>query len=163
MGDTLRTRSDLEAFQGDEIAYTAMVRGLLALYSASLECDESILDSMPAMQAYDQLTDKGILGPVNLPADRMAAMFKANFKALGQFVPQSLPGDLVLIRTQEGFPPEFHDYEPEDSLLDDTLGWGEFVEGSVKVCPVSGNHLSLMAADTLQETARIITGLMKTD
>jgi pyochelin synthetase len=165
LADTLRTRTKLEAFQGDEIAYTAMVRGLLALYSGSLGCGENILEEYPARAAYDHITaelsQKGILGPVSLPADRMAAMFKANFKALGQFVPQALPGDLTLIRTEGGFPPEFRDYEPEESLQDEGLGWSEFVDGRLDVHSVPGDHLSLMAADTLEETAQLIRDLMK--
>lgn len=164
LGDTVRTTTGLEAFQGDEIAFTAMVRGLLALYGEHLNFDETILQAMPAKDAYEQLTDalgkQGILGPMALPADRMAAMFKANFQALGRFDAEPLPGDLALIRTEDGFPAEFHDYEPATSLDDPGLGWSGLVEGDLEILPIPGDHLSMMASETLQPTADIIRRLV---
>jgi thioesterase domain-containing protein len=104
---------------------------------------------------------RSIVGPIALPLERMAAMFKANFRALGQFEARPLPGDLALIRTEEGFPVEFAEYEPEATLTDPTLGWGELVEGEIAVESVPGDHLSLMAPGTLGPTAEIILDLVR--
>ena len=162
--DTVRTRTTLDAFQEDEIAYTAMVKGLLSLYGAAAGLDETLLEGQSARAAYDALTqrlaDDGVLGPVDLLADRMAEIFKANFRALGQFVPKPLPGDLTILRAEKGFPAEFSEYESDISLQDPALGWSETVEGEVRVQSIPGDHLSLLSDESLQGTVQILRGLM---
>ncbi|HSP26804.1 MAG TPA: alpha/beta fold hydrolase, partial [Saliniramus sp.] len=168
--DTVRTRSRLEDFQNDDIAYIAMVRALTALYGDRLDADFGGIPGEKSGEqdtkaAFDrltaELTETRIFGPIALPIERMAAMFKANFRALGQFEAKPLPGDLALIRTEEGFPVEFADYEPEATLADPALGWGEVVDGEIALSSVPGDHLSLMAPGTLGPTAEIILDLMR--
>ena len=164
LGDTVRTRTDLAAFQTDAVAYTAMVKGLIALYGTAIGRDDSILADGPPREIYDrlaaELAERGIFGPIDLPADRMAAMFMANFRALGRYRPLPMPGDLDLLRTDGGFPAEFLDHEPGDSLEDPALGWSDLVEGQIAIHAIPGDHLSLMAPETLQATAAIIRRLM---
>lgn len=170
LADTVRTRTKLEDFQRDDIATMAMVRALMALYGDRLDAEflqvatESLEGQDPGAaldRLTNQLAEKRIFGPIALPVERMAAMFKANFRALGQFEAKSLPGDLALIRTDEGFPIEFREYEPEETLADPTLGWGDVVAGDIALSSVPGDHLSLMAPGTLGPTAEIILDLVR--
>ncbi len=163
--DTVRTRTGLEAFTGDDIAYTAMVRGLLAVYGEHIDFDDTALQDTPPKEVYHRLTvtlsEQGQFGPMGLPSERMAAIFKANFNALGNYNAQSLPGDLSLIRSEEGFPVEFQDHEPADSLEDPGLGWSELVEGDLEIRTIPGSHLTLLAPESLGTTADIIRDLVR--
>src|SRR3546814_783605 len=153
LGDTVRTRTDLSAFQTTPVAQAAMARALYALYGDRLPVTHDALEEIePAQrlrQTGDAITDAGLLGRFALPLDRMIDVFKANWRALGAYRPQPIPGDLTLIRTEDGFPPEFLDHEPSDSLDDPGLGWTELVQGRIDIHTIPGDHLSILQESTL--------------
>ena len=60
----------------------------------------------------------------------------------------------TLIRTEGGFPPEFLDHEPTDSLPDPGLGWTDLVQGRLEVRTMPGDHLSILDGDGLPVMAR---------
>src|SRR3546814_14200437 len=83
--------------------YTTLFRSLPVTHDAL----EEIEPAQRLRQTGDAITDAGLLGRFALPLDRMIDVFKANWRALGAYRPQPIPGDLTLIRTEDGFPPEF--------------------------------------------------------
>lgn len=164
LGDTVRTRTQLTSFQTDEIALVAMTRGLYALYGKQLDVAYEDIAHLPPGDQLDRTADAirslGLLGPIDLPIARMIAMFKANFRALGAYDPAPIPGDIVVIRTEGGMPPEFHAYEPDDSLRDPGLGWTPLVEGRIEVRRMPGDHLSILDPDNLPSMAAIFRSLI---
>jgi thioesterase domain-containing protein len=166
LGDTVRTRTDLAAFQTDEVAHTAMVRALYALYGDRLPLSQADLDALPPSDALQRIADAvaeaGLIGPIALPIDRLVAVFKANWRALGAYRPDPIPGDMALIRTEGGFPAEFLDYEPADSLADPGLGWTELLQGRLDVRTMPGDHLSILDGDNLPMMADLVAELVRT-
>jgi amino acid adenylation domain-containing protein len=165
LGDTVRTRTRLTDFQTDDIAHTAMTRGLYALYGKQLtESYETLAHLSPAEQlarTAHAIAALGLMGPISLPITRMIAMFKANFRALGAYDPAPIPGDMVVIRTEGGFPVEFHDYEPDDSIKDPGLGWTPLVQGGLEVRTMPGDHLSILDTDNLSAMTDIFKALVR--
>ncbi|MEQ9335533.1 amino acid adenylation domain-containing protein [Thalassobaculum sp.] len=164
LGDTVRTRTDLAAFQTDAVAHEALARALYALYGDALPGSYEDLARFGATERMrrivDAVTRAGLLGPLALPVDRMVAMFKANWRALGAYRPAPIPGDATLIRTEGGFPPEFLDHEPGDSLEDPGLGWTELVQGRLEIRTMPGDHLSILDGDGLPLMARLVGQLV---
>ncbi|GHD52805.1 hypothetical protein GCM10017083_28680 [Thalassobaculum fulvum] len=165
LGDTVRTRTDLAAFQTDAVAHTAMTRALYALYGDRLALSQADLDALPPSDALQRIADAvagaGLIGPIALPIDRLVAVFKANWRALGGYRPAPIPGDMALIRTEGGFPAEFLDYEPADSLADPGLGWTELVQGRLDVRTMPGDHLSILDGDNLPVMADLVAELVR--
>jgi thioesterase domain-containing protein len=87
-------------------------------------------------------------------------MFKANFRALGAYRPAPIPGDMVVVRTEGGFPPEFLDYETGDALADPALGWTGMVKGRLEVRTMPGDHLSMQDEANTRVFANILRGLV---
>ncbi len=165
LGDTVRTTTALSALQTDEVAYTAMTRGLYALYGRAIPTPYEAIAGLPPREGFDravaEMTARNVFGPIALPIDRMVAMFKANFRALGAYRPAPLPGDLTVIRTEGGFPVEFHDYEPEDAIKDPALGWTGLVDGAIEVRRMPGDHMSILDAANLPVMADILMELVR--
>ena len=75
--------------------------------------------------------------------------------------PPGTPGrGATLIRTEGGFPPEFLDHEPGDSLEDPGLGWTELVQGRLEIRTMPGDHLSILDGDGLPLMARLVGQLV---
>jgi amino acid adenylation domain-containing protein len=165
LGDTIRTRTDLAIFQTDDVARIAMTKALLALYGEDLPKRGAEFAHMSPTEQLDWTTratvEAGVLGPLDLPIERMMALFKANWRALGAYRPASIPGDITLIRTDGGFPPELLDYEPPDSLEDLGLGWTELVQGDLEIRNMTGDHLSMLSDDGLPVMAKIVVDLVR--
>jgi thioesterase domain-containing protein len=134
LGDTVRTSTTLDAFQTDAIAQLALARALEALYGPG--------------------------AAPQLPLERLAAMFKANFRALGRYRPEPIAGDMVVVRTEGGFPPEFLDYESGDALADPALGWTGFAQGRLEVRTMPGDHLSMQQASNIRAFAEVLRDLV---
>ena len=166
LGDTIRTRTDLSAFQTDAVAHEALARALYALYGDQLPASYEDLARLGATERMrrivDAVTAAGLLGPLSLPIERMVAVFKANWRALGAYRPGPIPGDLTLIRTEGGFPPEFLDHEPADSIADPGLGWTDLVQGRLDIRTMPGDHLSILDGDGLPVMAALVAELVGT-
>jgi thioesterase domain-containing protein len=165
LGDTVRTSSNFAEFQGDELAYTAMTRGLYALYGRHTGLPYAALDGLPAAakfaHAARQMQEEGLFGALELPIERMVKVFKANFRAIGSFRPAPIPGDLALIRTAGGFPPELLEYETGEALDDPALGWSGLVGGRIDIRTMPGNHLSMLDPAHLPNLAGILRELAR--
>ncbi|HEY3909053.1 MAG TPA: amino acid adenylation domain-containing protein [Stellaceae bacterium] len=165
LGDTVRTRSDFTEFQTDELAYTAMTRGIYALYGRLTKLPYEALDGLPAPEKFAraarQMQEEGLFGALELPLERMAAVFKANFRAIGGYRPGQIAGDLALIRTAGGFPAELLEYESGESLDDPGLGWSELVAGRLEIRTMPGDHLSMLDPAHLPSMARILIELVR--
>jgi hypothetical protein len=107
------------------------------------------------------MQEEGLFGVLDLPLDRMLAVFKANFRAIGGYRPGPIPGDMAVIRTEGQYPPEFLDFETMDALSDPTLGWGSLVQGKVEVRSMPGDHMAMLNPANLTVMARIMTDLVR--
>jgi pyochelin synthetase len=165
LGDTVRTYNDFAAFQTDDLAHTAMARGLHALYGGRIQLPQETLDALPPHERFAAVAraaqEQGLLGALDLPLERMVRTFKANFKAIGTFNPAPIPGEMVLLRTEGGYPEEFLDYETGDALTDPAFGWGEVVPGGITIRTMPGDHLSMLDPAHLTTMAAIIGGLVR--
>ncbi|MGH7030605.1 MAG: alpha/beta fold hydrolase, partial [Stellaceae bacterium] len=165
LGDTVRTRSDFSELQTDELAYTAMTRGLYALYGRLTKLPYAALAGLPAAKKFNraarQMQQEGLFGALELPLERMAAVFKANFRAIGGYRPGPIAGDLALVRTAGGFPAELLEYESGESLDDPGLGWSELVEGRLEIRTMPGDHLSMLDPAHLPSMAGILRELVR--
>ena len=165
LGDTVRPASTFGALQTDELAYTAMTRGLLALYGrgkgmAGVE-PEGVSAEERFRRTAQRMQEEGAFGALTLPLDRMVGIFKANFRAMGSYRPAPVPGNLTLIRTEGGFPPEFLEHGGAEVLADPALGWSGRVEGAIDVRTMPGDHLSLLDAAHLPVMADLLTELVR--
>jgi amino acid adenylation domain-containing protein len=165
LGDTVRTYTDFSVFQTDDLAYTAMTRGLYALYgrltSVPFEAMEGLRPEQKFHQTAARMQEEGLLGALDLPLDRMVRVFKANFRAIGGFRPGPIPGDMAVLRTEGGFPPEFLDYETGEALKDPALGWTDLVQGNIDVRTMQGDHLAMLNPANLPVMADIMTELVR--
>jgi thioesterase domain-containing protein len=165
LGDTVRTYTDFSALQTDDMAYTAMARGLYALYGRRTAVPYEMLDGLTPEEKFHQtarrMQQEGLLGALELPLDRMVRVFKANFRAIGGFKPGKIPGDMAVLRTEGGFPPEFFDYETGDALKDPALGWTDLVQGTIDIRTMPGDHLAMLNPANLPVMARIMVDLVR--
>ena len=165
LGDTVRTYTDFSVLQTDDMAYTAMARGLYALYGRSTGVPyEALGGSSPKEkfhEAAQRMQEEGLFGALDLPLDRMVQVFKANFRAIGGFRPGPIPGDMAVLRTEGGFPEEFFQYETGESLRDPGLGWSDLVQGKVTVRVTPGDHLAMLDPANLPVMARIMIKLVR--
>jgi thioesterase domain-containing protein len=165
LGDTVRPVSTFSALQTDELAYTAMTKGLQALYARGNGMGDAEMEGLSAAERFRRTARKmqedGAFGPLTLPLDRMVEIFKANFRAMGAYRPEPIPGDLILIRTEGGFPPEFLDHGGAEVLKDPALGWTGWTEGAIEVRTMPGDHLSLLDAAHLPVMADLLTELVQ--
>ncbi|MGE5272067.1 MAG: amino acid adenylation domain-containing protein [Thiohalocapsa sp.] len=162
LGDTVRTTSTFAELQSDELAYTAMTRGLLALYGSALPAEAGLVALPPAerfQQVAARLQESGLFGALQLPFERMAAVFKANFRALGSYRPMAIVDDIALIRTEGGFPPELQDFESGEALRDPGLGWSALAQGRLDITMMPGDHLSMLDPAHLAALAAILRRL----
>jgi thioesterase domain-containing protein/acyl carrier protein len=162
LGDTVRTYGDFAQLQTDELAFTAMTRGLAALYGGQVH---PVPGGLTAEEAFRhtaaRMQQAGLFGALELPLDRMAAVFKANFRAIGTARPGPIPGDLAVIRTAGGFPPEFLQFETGDALDDPALGWSELVQGHISTRTIQGDHLAMLEAANLPALAATMIDLTR--
>ena len=165
LGDTVRTFADFSDLQTDTMAYTAMTRGLYALYGGATtlpyEALEGATPEEKFRRAARQMQEQGLFGALDLPLDRMAAVFKANFRSMGGYRPGPIPGDLALIRTEGGFPAEFLDYESGEALADPALGWTGLVQGDITVRTMPGDHLAMLGPTSLPIMAGLLVELVR--
>jgi pyochelin synthetase len=165
LGDTVRTFADYGSLQTDDMAYTAMARGLYELYGRLTKVPyEAIAHLEPETrfrEAARHMQEEGLFGILDLPLDRMLAVFKANFRAIGGYKPGPIPGDMAVIRTEGQYPPEFLDFETADALNDPTLGWGSLVQGKVDARSMPGDHMAMLNPVNLAVMARIMTDLVR--
>ena len=164
LGDSVRTSTTLDAFQADDVAYVALTRALYALYEAKLSrpyADVQALGPRAAYEATAAEVEKGGLMGATVPVDRMLAMFKANFRALGAYRPAPIPGDMAIVRTEGGFPPEFLDYESGEALQDPALGWSALVKGKLEVRTMPGDHLSMHDEANTHAFAQVLRELVQ--
>jgi amino acid adenylation domain-containing protein len=165
LGDTIRTYTDFNVFQTDEMAYTAMTRGLYALYGRLTKVPYEAMDGLTPGEKFrataERMQAEGLFGALDLPLERMVNVFKANFRAIGSFSPKPISGDLAVLRTEGGFPPEFFDYESGEQLKDPALGWSDLVEGRVTVRTMPGDHLAMLNPANLPVMADIMVELVQ--
>ncbi|MDR3537694.1 MAG: amino acid adenylation domain-containing protein [Acetobacteraceae bacterium] len=165
LGDTVRTYTDFTVFQTDDLAYTAMARGLYALYGRLTRVPFEAMDGLTPVEKFHQtarrMQEEGLLGALELPLDRMVRVFKANFRAIGGFRPGPIPGDMAMLRTEGGFPPEFFDYETGDALKDPGLGWSDLVQGKLDVRSMPGDHMAMLNPANLPVMADIMVELVR--
>ena len=107
------------------------------------------------------MQEQGLFGLVDLPLDRMLAVFKANFRAIGGYQPGPIPGDMAVIRTEGQYPPEFLEFETADALNDPTLGWGSLVQGKVDVRRMPGDHMAMLQPANLPSMTRLMADLVR--
>jgi hypothetical protein len=147
------------------MAYTAMARGLYALYGRLTQVPYEQLDGLSPAEKFHQtarrMQAEGLFGALDLPLDRMVQVFKANFRAIGGFRPGPIPGDMAVLRTEGGFPPEFFDYETGEALADPALGWTDLVQGKLRVCTMPGDHLAMLNPVNLPVMAGIMVDLVR--
>ncbi len=147
LGDTVRTFGDFAALQSDELAYTAMTRGLAALYGGEMTPSSDAADAEETFRnTASRMQQAGLFGAVDLPLDRMAAVFKANFRAIGGARHGPIAGNLAVIRTEGGFPPELLQFESGDALADPALGWRDLAQGRLLTRSMPGDHLAMLDA-----------------
>jgi thioesterase domain-containing protein len=165
LGDTVRTYTDFTDFQTDDLAYTAMARGLYALYGRLTKVPFEAMDQLSPEDRFHQtarrMQEEGLLGALELPLDRMVRVFKANFRAIGGFRPGPIQGDMAVLRTEGGFPVEFFDYETGDALKDPGLGWTDLVQGKIDVRTMPGDHLAMLNPANLPVMADIMIELVR--
>ena len=163
--DTVVVRSQLEAFQLDEIALDAIVRALYALYEPHLEPFATLRQNPLREQlqrVMERLRERRLIAD-DVLLDGVLRVFKANFKAMADYQPQRYTGSLTLVRSAGGFPEEFHDYESRESLADPALGWSPFCDQPVRVIGISGDHLQMMNPPHIDQLAGILAQLIATD
>jgi thioesterase domain-containing protein/acyl carrier protein len=162
LGDTVRTYSDFRELQTDELAFTAMNRGLAALYGGQVQpAPEGCAAEEAFRHIASQMQQAGLFGALELPLDRMAAVFKANFRAIGTAQPGPIPGDLAVIRTEGGFPEEFLQFESGEALNDPALGWSDLVRGHVSTRIMPGDHLAMLDPANLPAMAATVVDLTR--
>jgi pyochelin synthetase len=165
LGDTVRTFGDYGPLQSDAMAYTGMARGLYELYGRLAKVPyEAIahLEPEARFQATARhMQEEGLFGVLDLPLDRMLAVFKANFRAITGYRPGPIPGDMAVIRTEGKYPPEFLEYETADALNDPTLGWGSLVQGKVDSRSMPGDHMAMLNPTNLTVMTRIMVDLVR--
>ncbi|GCF10051.1 non-ribosomal peptide synthetase [Dictyobacter arantiisoli] len=71
-------------------------------------------------------------------------VFKANTRAIEGYVPQVYPGDITLLRAEEG---------AQLFSADPTLGWSALVQGQVRIIDVPGDHYTMFASPQVQVLA----------
>lgn len=165
LADSVRTHGTLADFQTDDVAFTAMTRALYALYPEQLVLPYQDISRHGPRAAFDAtaatLVEAGMFGAGGMQFDRLTAVFKANFKALGAYRPGPIPGSMTVVRTEGGFPPEFHDYEAGTSLADRALGWTDLVGEKIAVHTMVGDHLSMQNPENTLELAAILRALVR--
>jgi thioesterase domain-containing protein/acyl-CoA synthetase (AMP-forming)/AMP-acid ligase II len=165
LGDMVRTSADFGALQSDAMAYTAMTRGLYELYGRLAKLPYEAIASLEPQERFrkaaQHMQDQGLFGLVDLPLDRMLAVFKANFRAIGGYRPGPIPGDMAVIRTEGQYPPEFFEFETADALNDPTLGWGGLVQGKVEVRRMPGDHMAMLQPANLPSMTRLMADLVR--
>ena len=165
LGDTVRTFADFAALQTDAMAYTAMTRGLYELYGRLTKVPYEAIEHLEPAERFREtarnMQEEGLFGIVELPLDRMLAVFKANFRAIGSYKPGPIPGDMAVIRTEGQYPPEFLDFETLDALNDPTLGWGNLVQGKVDMRSMPGDHMAMLNPANRAVMADIMVDLVR--
>jgi thioesterase domain-containing protein len=165
LGDTVRTASKFDGLQTDDLAYTAMTRALYALYGHATRLPYAALDGQSAAAKFEraarQMQQDGVFGALELPLERMVAVFKANFRALGSYRPGPIPGDVAVVRTEGGFPAELLEHEVGDALDDPALGWSELVLGRLDLRTMPGDHLSMLDPAYLPSMAGVVRDLVR--
>jgi hypothetical protein len=81
---------------------------------------------------------------------QLLGIFKANIRAMENYMPQLYPGRIVLFRAGESLsaPP------PPDDVPDSALGWSKFSTEPVELHPVPGNHYSMLTEPQVQVVAK---------
>jgi len=165
LGDTVRTYTDFSVLQTDDMAYTAMARGLYALYGRLTDVPYEQLNGATPEERFREtarrMQEEGLFGALELPLDRMVRVFKANFRAIGGFKPGVIPGDMAVLRTEGGFPAEFFEFETGDALKDPGLGWTDLVQGKITVRSMPGDHLAMLDPANLPVMGNIIVDLVR--
>jgi thioesterase domain-containing protein len=74
-------------------------------------------------------------------------VYKANMRAVAAFAPRPCRADIHVIAT-----PSLRAAYPNDPAL----GWGALTSGTVRVVPVHGEHMTLLAGPHAAEVARLV-------
>lgn len=160
--DTVVVHSRLEAFQIDDVALDSIVRALYALYEPHLEPYASLRERPyreRLERVMERLRERRLMAD-SLLIDGVLRVFKANFKAMAGYQPRPYCGSLTLVRSEGGFPEEFHDHEGDESLADPALGWSLFCDQPVRVVGISGDHLQMMKPPHIDQLAKILAQLL---
>jgi thioesterase domain-containing protein len=88
-------------------------------------------------------------------------VFKANFRAIGSARHGPIAGNLAVIRTEGGFPPELLQFESGDAVADSALGWRDLVQGRLVTHTMPGDHLAMLDAANLPSMASILIELAR--
>lgn len=82
---------------------------------------------------------------------RYYKIFKANVKAMREYIPQLYSHSITLLRAKEEI---VHDFDnPEFHTDDPLLGWGKCSSQPIQIIEVSGDHFSMLVEPHIQELA----------
>jgi amino acid adenylation domain-containing protein len=148
-GEEVETLVLLESFaptvDGDEdyatVAEVSLARSLGGDWDA--EAIAALEPEQRLAHVWEHARRRHLLPP-GVGLDRLARhldVVRAHLDAFAAYRPPRYPGDVVLVRSAEGPAP------------DDTLGWGELVEGRVEVVQVGGTHSTLLESPTVEAVA----------
>jgi amino acid adenylation domain-containing protein len=154
--DTVVTRSQLTVFQDEAAAKGSIVRAYYAGFAEQLPIPyEEMRQRDPHEQfvtVLRQLKELGLI-PSDVLLEGLLAVFQANFRAMTQYVIEAYPSQITLLRTVEGFPEEFHEYESTESLEDPALGWSQYAVLPVEVLSIPGSHMTMMQPPYIEAIA----------
>jgi thioesterase domain-containing protein len=147
MVDTVVIRGDLAAFRDADVAKESIVRAYYAGHAADIGIPYEDVAKLPPQHrlelVLERLRGAGKVAS-SLALDGLVAVFQANMRAMADYVPVPYPGGITLLRTVGGFPAEFLEHEPGDSLADPALGWTDLADEDVEVVSIPGDHLTMM-------------------
>ena len=111
-------------------------------------CDE--LEALGPEEQLDFVCERAELAhiiPPNTGRQKIGHLwqvFRSNFNALINYVPESFDGQIVLLRTRRG---------NNETAIDPTLGWSELSPKAVEVHYLPGNHYTMFTSPHVQVLA----------
>jgi amino acid adenylation domain-containing protein len=87
----------------------------------------------------------------------LVQVFKANFQALCDYVPQVYPNPITLFRARDFLPVSQTSEELFDGAIVEPIGsllnWGELSPEPIEICTVPGNHYTIIAQPHVEQLA----------
>jgi thioesterase domain-containing protein len=166
--DSMSYRSQKEHIDEDEEDDAAL---LLSLFSRALAISPEDLDKFQGDERIDYILKKAIslnLLPPDIDVTQVRPflkVYKANVRAVRQYIPQVYPGTITLFKTTkqavESQPDGSAAVEPTTKTSQDpTKGWGDVAAGGVRVIYIPGRHTTMLNKPHVETLAlRIKTSL----
>jgi len=119
--------------------------GLIYLRSRAKAIFRLVRDRVPLYRQLLHRQIEEVVLPENLPlANRLE-------QVMLEYAPKPYDGDVVLIRAGKLY--------SGDTAFDSQNGWGKLVRGQLTVHLVSGNHLTMLSGDSVDEVGRLLNDL----